>query len=168
MNRDEALEKLDEFYRRVDELAGRLARVHADRLNCRKGCAGCCVEGISVFTVEAANIRRRHPDLLAHGEPGPEGACAFLDGEGACRIYPDRPYVCRTQGLPLRWFEELRDELFELRDICPLNEEGEPVEELPADECWTIGEFEALLRELETAFNEHEPARVRLRDLFRS
>ena len=47
-------------------------------------------------------VRRRKATGIEEGA-GPEGACAFLDGEGGCRVYPDRPYVCRTQGLPLRW-----------------------------------------------------------------
>jgi len=28
-------------------------------------------------------------------------ACVFLDQEGACKIYPYRPLICRTHGLPL-------------------------------------------------------------------
>ncbi|MBK7707050.1 MAG: hypothetical protein IPJ30_15135 [Acidobacteria bacterium] len=55
--------------------------------------------------------------------PHTRGACAFLD-QDACRIYPDRPYVHRTQGLPLRWIEDDLEEAFKYRDICPLNEAG--------------------------------------------
>lgn len=170
--RDKPLEKLWSFYQRVDSLAERLEQIHAERLNCKKGCSACCVDGITVFEIEAENIRRRHAPLLEEEMPHPEGMCAFLDQSGACRIYPDRPYVCRTQGLPLRWFERIGAELAELRDICPLNEEGEPIEDLPADACWTIGEFEASLARLEKEFENaaggggEEKERIRLRDLF--
>ena len=51
-------------------------------------------------------IRAEQAELLGKGRPHPPGACAFLDGEGACRVYDSRPYRCRTQGLPLRWFDE--------------------------------------------------------------
>ena len=90
--------------------------------------------------------------------------CAFLDAEGACRIYADRPYVCRTQGLPLRWIEEDFDETIEYRDICPLNAAGEPVEDLEAADCWTIGPFEEELSMIQAGTGDS--ARVPLRDLF--
>jgi hypothetical protein len=146
----------------VDREAGRLQVIHAERLECRRGCSGCCVDDLTVFEVEAAPIRRLHAELLATGVAHTVGACAFLDEESACRIYAERPYVCRTQGLPLRWIEERAGGDVELRDICPLNEAGQPIEELSAESCWTIGPFEERLARLVI-----EPAtRVRLRDLF--
>lgn len=151
------------FHAAVDELAADVARKNAERLVCRAGCAGCCADGLTVFEIEAAAIRDEYADLLEHAEPHEEGACAFLDGEGRCRIYERRPYVCRTQGLPLRWIDE-DDEgnPFEGRDICPLNDErGPALEELPADAMWSIGPFEERLRE-----RQKDDARVALRDLF--
>ena len=158
-------ETLEEFYRSVDSAAAALAEVHAERLKCAKGCSSCCVDGITVFEVEAENIRKRHPSLLGSGAPHPPGACAFLDDEGACRIYADRPYVCRTQGLPFRWFGELEDEIVEFRDICPLNDEGDaPLEDLKETECWTIGEFEGRLARI--ASDRNKARRLPLRALF--
>jgi len=159
-------EELKLFYREVDARAARLSEIHAERLNCQRGCSACCIDGITVFEIEAENIRKNYAELLENETPRRSGACAFLDGEKACRIYPDRPYVCRTQGLPLRWLEEFNDEIIELRDICPLNEAGEPVEELPADLCWTIGEFEARLAGLQDKFSEGDLNRIALRSLF--
>ncbi|MEZ5426271.1 MAG: YkgJ family cysteine cluster protein [Pyrinomonadaceae bacterium] len=163
---DKLFEKLKNLYREVDSLANELSEFHAERLKCQKGCSACCVDGIAVFGIEAENIRRKHRDLVGEKKPHPAGFCAFLDQAGGCRIYPDRPYVCRTQGLPLRWFEEIEREWIELRDICPLNEEGEPLEELPADKCWTIGEFEGRLAELQKRFGRGALEREKLRDLF--
>lgn len=126
------------------------------------------MDGLTVFEVEAENIRCYHADLLAEGAPHPEGACAFLDEAGACRIYEHRPYVCRTQGLPLRWIEERSDgNLVELRDICPLNANGPPVEALPAEECWSIGPFEERLAKLQATADGGKLRRVALRSLFR-
>lgn len=151
----------------VDRKTRQLHVLHAERLQCRRGCSSCCADGLTVFDVEAEHIRRHHADLLIHGMPKAEGACAFLDDEGACRIYGERPYVCRTQGLPLRWIEDRdRDgEPVELRDICPLNEAGEPIEGLPAEDCWTIGPFEERLGRLQLAAGAGA-RRTRLRDLF--
>ena len=164
-----ALAGLVELREQLDAEAGALHRLHAGRLRCGRGCSSCCVDDISVFEIEARLIRERHAELLASGEPHPEGACAFLDAEGACRVYPDRPYVCRTQGLPLRWLDEGPEgETVELRDICELNDRGEPLEELPAQQCWTLGPVEARLAALQAQSQPEggEPRRVRLRDLF--
>jgi Fe-S-cluster containining protein len=159
------VETLSQLHAAVDEQSATLHALHARRLQCRKGCSGCCVDDLAVFAVEAESIRRSYGEMLARGIPHREGACAFLDDTGACRIYAHRPYVCRTQGLPLRWIEERDGGPKELRDICPLNEAGDPVETLPADACWTIGPFEERLRHLQLAAGGRL-TRVGLRDLF--
>lgn len=138
----------------IDGESRRLHVLHAARLECRRGCSSCCVDGLTVFDVEAEPIRRHHAALLATGVPHAAGACAFLDGEGGCRIYADRPYVCRTQGLPLRWLEEGEGgegQIVERRDICPLNDVGEPLEDLAETDCWTLGPFEERLARLQIA-----------------
>jgi len=167
MNEDAAmLMLLKLLYRKVDEEIVRLAAIHADGLVCKSGCPDCCVDNISVFRIEAENIRHYHDSLLSTAEPHAAGACAFLDSVGSCRIYEHRPYVCRTQGLPFRWIEdEDGTEGTEWRDICPLNAEQIEVLELPEEECLTLGPFEGKLAELQkTAFGDAE--RVALRSLF--
>lgn len=152
----------------IDELVAPALRAHGARVTCRAGCVGCCADGLSVFEIEAAAIVRRYPALLASGEPHPEGACAMLDDDGLCRVYGARPYVCRTQGLPLRWLEE--DEVgapVEARDVCPLNlEGGAGLEELAPDACWTIGPLEQRLAERQGARDAGAGTRVPLRSLF--
>ncbi|QDV32429.1 YkgJ family cysteine cluster protein [Tautonia plasticadhaerens] len=157
----------------VDRDAAPLDEAHRGRLKCGLGCSGCCVDDLTVFEVEADLIRRHHPSLLDGGSPHPEGACAFLDDRGACRIYEHRPYVCRTQGYPLRWLDERDEEtggaVVELRDICPLNDgpdAGPPIEELPAEQCWTLGPAEGRLAHLQRIADGGRMTRVRLRDLF--
>jgi len=164
------LRDLRELHGEIDRAASRLADTHADRLQCRRGCSACCVDDLTVTTVEAERIRAAHPDLLLHGEPHPVGACAFLDAHGACRVYPDRPYVCRTQGLPLRiLFENEAGEIEERRDICPLNLEGGPaLESLDEDDCWLIGPFELKIRRLDERRTGGDRRRISLRGLFES
>jgi hypothetical protein len=161
------LEALRALHADVDAQAGALAARHAERLQCRRGCADCCRDGLTVFEVEAERIRVEAAELLASAEPHPEGACAFLDGQGACRIYAQRPYVCRTQGLPLRWLEERDEAVVELRDICPLNDgDGvEPLEGLPPEACWTLGPCEGRLAELQRSWTG-ALERAPLRSLF--
>ena len=163
------LDELKSLYSEVDQQTARLVEIHGPRLVCRRGCSMCCADELTVFEVEAQNIRQSHPQLLQTAVPHAAGACAFLDGDGACRIYEDRPYVCRTQGLPLRWLEEEESgDFVELRDICPLNDEGdvEPIEELPEDECWSIGPTEERLARLQLQFGEGKLTRIPLRSLF--
>lgn len=154
----------------VSAAADRIAAGHGERLQCARGCAGCCVDDLSVFAVEAQRIRAEGEAVLREA-PGPIGACAFLDSAGACRIYVARPYVCRTQGLPLRWIDEDPSGAFvERRDICELNEAGEvDLVDLEPESCWPLGPVEEQLRALQAASEPAAPLRrVRLRELFGS
>ncbi len=159
---------MERLHAAVDGLAAQTAQRLGARLTCRMGCSGCCTDGLTVFEVEAERIRRAHGELLQKETPSPAGGCAFLDERGACRIYAERPYVCRTQGLPLRWLEEEEGtgEVVEARDICPLNAEGAPLEELPPEDCWTVGPFESRLRAVQEKLDGGEGRRVALRSLF--
>ena len=146
-----AVERLHaEVDRRVELLLSRLP----GPLACGRGCADCCLDDLTVFPVEAHLIRARAADLLRTEAPGPAGGCAFLATDDSCRIYPWRPYVCRTQGLPLRWLATDADGAdSEQRDICPLNEPplGVSPSALAEDQCWTLGEFESRLAGLQAA-----------------
>lgn len=153
---------VDKLHLAIDEAVRPIEEKNRARLRCGRGCSGCCVDDLTVFEVEAEAIVRRHPEVLTE-EPHGVGACAFLDREGACRIYASRPYVCRTQGLPLRWLE---DDGTERRDICALNEEGPPIEELSADACWPIGPVETRLAALQAKVDGGALRRVPLRGLF--
>jgi Fe-S-cluster containining protein len=167
------LDSLRALHDEIDDAAEEIARIHGERIRCRRGCSACCIDDLTVMRVEAERIRGAHPDLLDHGTPHAVGGCAFLDGEGACRIYADRPQVCRSQGLPLRiLFENEADEIEERRDICPLNVEGgPPIDALAEDACWLIGPYEWRIQQLDDSMNEAEGSvpgdRVALRDLFR-
>ncbi len=122
-----------------------------------------------MFEVEALRIRRAHPQLLRSGRPHPAGACAFLDLDGSCRVYAERPYVCRTQGLPLRWQAEEPDGTsHEQRDICELNLAGPAIPSLPKEQCWTLGPIEDRLGRIQEAWDGGEGRRVALRSLFES
>ena len=163
---EKALEELALFRAEVDTRTSELAARHKERLQCKRGCSGCCLDEITVFEVEAQVLRDKYPDLLLSGTPRAAGACAFLDAEGGCRVYADRPYVCRTHGLPMAWVEERGEEFVELRDICPLNEQGQPIEELAPDETWRIGPHEERLRAIQKLYSGGTLGRVSLRSLF--
>jgi uncharacterized protein len=162
------LQSLSYLYEKLNARVTYLSEIHANRLHCSLGCADCCIDDISVSEVEALNIRQHYGDLLSKKSPHPKGACAFLSEDNSCRIYERRPYVCRTQGLPLHWIEEEDGKTIAFRDICPQNESGTPIEELPEKECWKIGPVEEELSKLQIAITKGTIKRVKLRDLFSS
>lgn len=165
--RERGVTRVTSLHADLDAGVQTLVALHADRLQCRRGCAACCVDDLSVYQVEAERIRANCAEVLASA-PHPPGSCAFLDDCGACRIYRDRPYVCRTQGLPLRWFgEDPNGATVELRDICTLNDSDEPIEELPESSCWLIGPTEERLGALQFELDGGVNERIALRDLFR-
>lgn len=170
---NQATAMLSSLHANVSQEAELLAeRFHGETghpRTCALGCTRCCQDDLTVFEIEAALIQRHHGELLQTGEPHPVGACAFLDPKGGCRVYAQRPYVCRTQGLPLRWLEPDGDGGgFEYRDICPLNEspDGPPLVELPPEAFWTLGSWESKLRMLQELQDGGEGTRVSLRSLF--
>ncbi len=104
-----ALEAYRELVERVDAMAERVGALFAGSMSCRRGCSGCC-RHLAVFPVEAAALAAaleglppaEREVLRRRGrEAAPDGPCPLLDGEGACLLYPVRPLICRTQGLPL-------------------------------------------------------------------
>lgn len=163
----EVIDWVESLHGVVDELVAPVVAAHGPRITCHAGCHDCCSDGLSVFAIEAAVIERHHGDLLTNGAPNEAGGCAFLDEQGQCRVYEHRPYVCRTQGLPLRWLERDEEgEPAEVRDVCPLNAEGPPLEELDAGACWTLGPFEERLAKRQAGTDDGEGRRIALRSLF--
>ena len=159
---------MHEIHERIDVRAGELTLHHAERLNCKRGCNACCVDDLTVIPIEAERIRTSNAALLRDGTPHPPGACAFLGDEGECRIYADRPYICRTQGLPMRWFsEDDSREIRERRAICPLNAEGPELEKLPEESLWLIGPIELELANLQAEIRDPDESRIPLRTLFK-
>lgn len=133
----------DAFVAKVDAHAERVADRHDAHLRCQRGCTACCRQDLSVSRVEAERIilwLSRHgvpeadPSLGPHDDhdlfealSGGE-ACAFLGPDGACGIYPVRPIICRTHGLPIQLADQSRD-------TCPLNFTGPlPLQDVPAED----------------------------------
>ena len=110
----------------VDHLCGRIVADYPGDLACRAGCGGCCtLQG--VLPVEAASLalalRALPPadaaDLKRRMAVAGAERCPLLADE-RCPLYPVRPVICRTHGLPLR----VEDEHGSRVDRCPLNFTG--------------------------------------------
>lgn len=113
------LRDLDEYrtlVAKVDDFAARVTAVREADLACRAGCDGCCQVDLTVSAVEAAAVRGYLEALPSEaraavvergrarlGSEREASGCVMLNERGWCSIYPARPLVCRTQGLPLRY-----------------------------------------------------------------
>lgn len=95
---------------RVDAFVGRVEARHRAELQCRPGCDGCCRTRLSVAAVEAAAIRAwlagrpvdERQAIARAAATATADRCAALADDGRCRIYPARPLVCRSHGVPIR------------------------------------------------------------------
>lgn len=164
---DLSLNDLKAFYKRVEAITSALEVKHTDRLKCQKGCHACCLDDLEVFGIEAALIESENQAFLKQEKPHLIGKCAFLNHEGACRIYEQRPFVCRTHGLPISWLEETEGEIFEYRDICELNEAGEPLENLNSKDLLQLPSLDEQLAIIQLKADGGNGHRVKLRELFR-
>lgn len=138
---------------------------------CRRGCATCCQDDLTVWGLEAEaiadHVRNSAIQLAVH----PAGACALLDDTGACQVHPVRPYVCRSQGAVLTWQEDDgQGGDTERRDTCPVHALKTPLDRLPLAALFQLGPAERTLIALATSDLTKRglkglPERVGLRDL---
>lgn len=106
------IKAIEIYYRlrgEVDSKVAVLEKLHGEWMACRKGCCSCCLN-LSVWPVEFYAILEQ---MKTVGWPRPvlseDAKCDFLDGQGGCQIYPFRPIICRTHGLPLVYWHEETD-----------------------------------------------------------
>jgi hypothetical protein len=114
-----AIQLYHKLRQQTDQLTAGLEKVHTGRMACRKGCCQCCTN-LTVFPVEFFSIldemKQAGWTKLAFDAAR---ACGYLDEGGACEIYPYRPLICRTQGLPLAFYDD-EAEGYSVT-FCPLN-----------------------------------------------
>lgn len=108
-------EKYDSLVLDLDRLIVRLSQRLQSFINCAPGCSPCCRE-FSVLPLEAALIAGSTAAVLKPISDA--GHCPLLD-DNRCSIYPQRPLICRTQGLPIGYIDEATEQI-EV-SACPLN-----------------------------------------------
>jgi uncharacterized protein len=76
---------------------------------CKRGCAKCCVHGLTLLPLEADYIRK-NVSLKNVVSNTKKSECVFLKND-VCQIYQHRPVLCRTQGYPLLYRDDNSDKV---------------------------------------------------------
>ncbi len=89
----------------VEEEALRLTEIYRDHMKCRKGCSECCMD-LTLLPLEwyALKVIIQEKKPVLHPKEGTE-RCLLLEHDH-CLLYPYRPMICRTHGLPLLYLTE--------------------------------------------------------------
>lgn len=127
---------IQDLYNKVESFHSNTSLQVTDNMACQKGCSQCCYVELSVFSIEAENIKtwfqqlstQEREDLKIKLKSQQDQKlnffgeitepCCFLK-EDKCLIYDVRPLICRTQGNALM-ISSPNDSTY--IDICPLNE----------------------------------------------
>lgn len=158
---------INDLYQKVQEFEDSVSKETKALSHCKKGCSRCCYVDLSIFQVEADNIRTWFKSLLPEQkeelrkkwrEEGNPSACTFLRQE-ACTIYQARPLICRTQGLAFKF--QVQGQVF--LDICPLNEKE--LEIIQQKEILNLDLINLILSELEKSASPNLRERVKLTTL---
>ena len=99
----------------LDRAIGALHQRLQNFICCAPGCSSCC-RRFTVLPLEASLIACSASVPLQLSGRG-EQCSQLIDNR--CSIYPQRPLICRTQGLPIGYIDEDR-ELIEV-SACRLN-----------------------------------------------
>jgi hypothetical protein len=90
---------------RADAFFQRVWAEHGGQMRCAPGCIDCCRQDLTVLVVEALAIllglaRSPSPSPPKEGDAAAD-RCALLGADDLCTVYPYRPLICRTHGLPV-------------------------------------------------------------------
>jgi len=114
---------------KVDALCRKVVTEFDEHISCQPGCDGCC-RHLSLFSVEAVALAMALQELPAveaeHIRKLASAAttnshCPLLQN-GRCLLYPARPIICRSHGLPLLVIQDGTKRI----DYCPQNFRGVP------------------------------------------
>lgn len=153
-NTDDLILSYLELRAKVDKRGEELTTQHGKQLKCRKGCDSCC-ESINVFPIEFYAIQNALKEqkiaLPKRKFNRFRKSCMFLV-DGACSIYQVRPFICRTQGLPLM-YQNMNGEGYEVSH-CQLNFKGVDITSFTVENTMFMPDFNSQLFMLNKEFVE--------------
>lgn len=113
---------------KVDTFVEEKTKLFSSKMKCKPGCFTCCATKLTVTKLEAEAISEfiEEQKLELPSEAHHKNLCMNLNSEGRCLIYPVRPIVCRSHGLPL----DYKEGAGKVRTVCPKNFQGEKISNL--------------------------------------
>jgi hypothetical protein len=113
----DVIARYDELTNWCETSQQKIFHYYSEYIRCRKGCAECCTLS-GVNALEATIISRfiRENKLSIPSASSDNHQCPLLQNK-ICTVYPARPIICRTHGLPVI-SSQLTDNKI---DYCPLN-----------------------------------------------
>ncbi len=162
---DEILYNYRNLIFKVSSRCEKLEELHRDHLVCRPGCSQCCRVERTVLPIEAyiieqylRNFSSQRIKRLRKLYKNVDETCPMLLKD-RCVIYPVRPIICRTHGLPILYREAGRAFV----DYCRLNFTRLPLDyEFAEQDILDMNPFNIELIKLDQYFSEdvtHEPWR---------
>lgn len=143
---------------KIDKFCKRLEKHYKEHLVCKPGCSHCCEVERTVCSIEAYIVEQQlltlSPEKIKrlkklHRED--DETCPMLFRK-RCVIYPVRPIICRTHGLPILYREAERAFV----DYCRLNFTTLPQgHELEENQILDMNPFNVELIEIDKAFTEN-------------
>ena len=149
--------RLRELTAEVDREFETILELRPGAYSCRAGCSDCCRARLAVTRVEEESLRRGMASLPGEtrarfarraAQPGRE-TCPALDDRGICEVYPFRPLICRSFGVPLVRRSEVPLIRPPVVDVCDLNLVGVRLESLPAEETIDQTDLERRLSDID-------------------
>ena len=143
MGNQKAVEEYFKLRARVDGQVKKLEQIHGADITCRPGCSSCCIN-LTVFPVEFFVIQQ---ELQGTGVSSKDiffdetASCGFSDKKDLCRIYPYRPIICRTHGLPILFLNDSEVKPIWQISCCELNFRGNSRAEFREDQVLDIEEI---------------------------
>ena len=172
LEKNNSIQQYRQLRDEVDGISEMLFEIHSERMCCAKGCCHCC-QNLSVWPVEFYSIVE---EMKTAGWAKPQlndgKECSFLDEQGDCQIYPFRPIICRTHGLPLVYWHDETDPPGYGAMFCEKNFEDSDKIDFGPDNTLNMDEVNEKLAKLNLAFIKQkkdsslEPTtRIELRNL---
>ena len=120
-NKKEILKKYLALRQILDKRIKELEVLHSKHLLCNKGCSDCCKVDKTVNSIEAEIVKQSllklpNKAILKIKTNYSKEICTFLHNDD-CLIYENRPFICRSHGLPILYYLEEQAGI----DFCPKN-----------------------------------------------
>lgn len=121
-----------DFLKKIDSFVEEKTKLFETKIKCKPGCFSCCLADLTITRLEAEAIIEfiEEQKIELPVEAYHTGLCKNLNEQGQCLIYPVRPLVCRSHGIPL----DYKEGAGKVRTVCSKNFQGDKISSLlPTD-----------------------------------